>query len=251
MLEGIKDYINPPITDHRIFFFHIAKCGGTSIANAIVRCYKPWRPKNALSIVTLNENAARYAERNTIGDGNLVRRDLLNYMMSLPEVKCIAGHFFYSNTAHDTYGDRWHFITVLRNPIDRFLSHYRYNHLKGKIQVPIEEFVETKLGASFGRAFVDEVTEDVEKDAIGIEKLTEIAIERYRRFTLVGTIDDIPAFTRRFEEIFSHRLTIKHLNQTPKSPKTSLSKIPDHVRKKIAQLCEPDAYLYRKIIDVK
>ena len=99
MFEKTKDYLDPPIREYRIFFFHIAKCGGTSIANAIVRCYKPRRLKNVRHIITLNENAARFAENNTLGQGNLVRRDLLNYVISLPEAECIAGHFYYITPA--------------------------------------------------------------------------------------------------------------------------------------------------------
>ena len=102
--------------------------------------------------------------------------------------------------AHDTYQDEWHFVTVLRNPVERWLSHYRYNHIKNKILLPIEDYVKTRMGVSFGRAFVDEVTEDVDKEKMSIEKLTNIAIERYQRFYLVGTINDTLTFTKNFEQ---------------------------------------------------
>ena len=66
MLNKFKDLLIPQIRGKRIFFFHIAKCGGTSISNAIVKNYKPWRPENSKSVIVLNENSARFSENNSI-----------------------------------------------------------------------------------------------------------------------------------------------------------------------------------------
>ena len=247
MLEKIKDIFNPQIKDKRIFFFHIAKCGGTSIANSIVKCYKPWRAENAGTVVLLNENSARFAENNSIGGYRYVRRDLLNYMMSQSNVKCISGHFQYSNIAHDIFQDRWHFVATLRNPVARWLSHFRYDSTLGKITVPLEEFIETKRARSFGRAFVDEVTEDVDKSSIDISALSQMAIARYKRFSLIGTIEDTRTFAKRFEEIFGCKLNIKHLNKTKVN--SYGNDISEHVLDKIHSLCEPDLKLYDEIIN--
>jgi hypothetical protein len=254
VFEYIKDLIDPPIKNHRIFFFHIAKCGGTSVANAIINGYKPWRPAHVNTVVTLDEEAARFADENTTGNGHHVRRDLLNYMMSLPQVKCISGHFQYSNIAHEVYGDQWEFVTVLRNPIDRWFSHYNYNIREGaspkyKIKIPLDEFVETSLAASFGRAFVDEVTEDVDKKNIGIEELCERAIERYKRFSLIGTIENTAGFTRKFEEKFGHKLNIKHLNKAQMPENKKHRNISGDVLQRISELCEPDIYLYKELTE--
>lgn len=252
MFGYVKDLLDPPINNYRVFFFHIAKCGGTSISNAIVNCYKPWRLDRLNTIVTLNESAARFADENSIGEGNHVRRDLLNYMMSLPHVKCISGHFHYSNVAHEIYQDQWHFVTVLRNPVDRWFSHYQYNAREGvpqkyKIDLPLEKFVETKLAVSFGRAFVDEVTEDLDKKNIGIEELSEKALERYKKFSLIGTIGDSMEFARKFEIKFNHKLNIKHLNKTPVPGSKERQNVSEDVMKSVTELCAPDAYIYNEI----
>jgi len=249
MLDYLKDIISPPVRDHRIFFFHIAKCGGTSIANAIVKSFKPWRAGNCGTVVVLDENAARFAERHSVHGYRLCRRDLLNYTMSLPEIKCISGHFQYSNAAHDAYRDQWSFVTMLREPVSRWLSHYRWDSTLGKINMPLEEFVNTQRAISFGRSFVDEVTEDLEKSSLDIETLGNIALERYRGFSLVGTIEDTPGFARRFEEIFGGRLDIKHLNKTPKN--SFAKEICDKAMQRIVEICEPDTRLYNRLIGNK
>lgn len=242
MLDQMKDALDPPIRDYRIFFLHIAKCGGTSIANAIEKCYKPWRPGNARTVVSLHENAARFAEAHAVSRYLHVRRDILNYMMALPQVRCITGHFQYSNAAHEVLKDQWHFVTVLRDPVARWLSHYRYNSGKGRISVPIEEFLETAQARSFGRAFVDEITEDLDKEAFGIDELIGVALMRYRKFSIVGTIENTQGFAREFEERFGRRLRVPHLNRTPAHH--AHESIGGAVMQKIEELCEPDIRLH-------
>lgn len=245
MFDHIKDRLAPPIKDHRIFFLHIAKCGGTSIANAIVKCYKPWRPANLRTVVNLNEEAARFAEAHAVAGYRHARRDLLNYMMALPEVKCLSGHFQYSNVAHEAFQDRWHFVTVLRDPVKRWLSHYRYNSARSRITLPIEEFIETRQARSFGRAFVDEITEDLDQDALGIDQLIPLALARYRKFSVLGTIEDTPEFARKFAEQFGHELRIPHLNRTPEH--AGPAGITEPIRRRITELCAPDIQLHRSL----
>ena len=166
--------------------------------------------------------------------------------MSQSHVQCISGHFHYSNVAHDLFKDNWHFVTILHDPVLRWLSHFRYDSSLGRINIPIEEFIETTRAASFGRAFVDEVTEDINKSDTHIDERIEIATERYKRFSLVGTIEDTTHFASQFKEIFGCPLEIKHLNKTNKKP--SEEKLPSHIIEKIHELCEPDLRLYNQII---
>jgi hypothetical protein len=254
MLDRIKDLLDPPLEEHRIFFFHIAKCGGTSIAQAIETAYKPWRSGRSQVVFRLDEEAARFADANSVGTGNDVRRDLLNYALSLPTARCITGHFHFSNVAFESYRNDWQFVTVLRNPVDRWLSHYSYNldsESKFAINTSLAEFIETERAASFGRAFVDEVTDDVNQPGLDLNARVAIAVRRFNGFALVGSVDDTAAFARRFEEKFGHRLNIKRLNVTPAGKRVGLQQLSAELRTRIAKLCEPDIYLYERVLGVK
>jgi hypothetical protein len=254
MLDRLKDLLDPPLQRHRIFFFHIAKCGGTSIAQAIETAYKPWRSGRSQAVFRLNEEAARFADVNSVGTGNDVRRDLLNYALSLPTVRCVIGHFHFSNAAFEKYRDHWQFVTVLRNPIERWLSHYSYNlnsASKFAIRTSLEEFIETEQAASFGRAFVDEVTDDVNKVNLGLNARLEIAIRRFSGFALVGSVDDTAGFAKRFEERFDHQLSIKRLNVTPVEKRVDMQTLSADVRRRICKLCEPDICLYETVLGSK
>lgn len=245
MFEPLKDRLDPPIKEHRIFFLHIAKCGGTSMSNAITKCYKPWRAENVANVFTLDEEAARFADQHALWGYRHVRRDLLNYLMATPHIKCLSGHFHYSHIAHETFRNQWHFVTVLRDPVARWLSHYRYNSTRGCINIPIEEFIETNQARSFGHTFVDEVTEDMDRNTLGIDALTEIALSRYRKFSVIGTIEHSADFAQRFEEKFGHKLSIPHLNRTPE--RQYLSNLSGAILQRINDLCAPDIQLHRTL----
>ena len=254
MFNGLKNLLDPPLEQHRIFFFHIAKCGGTSISQAIEKAYKPWREGRSQTVFRLDENAARFADDNSLGAGNDVRRDLLNYALSLPAVKCIVGHFHFSNIAFEQYRSTWNFVTVLRSPIQRWLSHYSYN-LKSKskysIDLSLEEFVGTEQAASFGRAFVDEVTDDLDKSELSLDALVSIAIERYKGFSLVGSIEDSAGFARDFEKKFGCRLQIKHLNVTSPEKRLEALSISPETLSRISAICAPDIFLYEQVLGKK
>ena len=110
---------------------------------------------------------------------------------------------------------------------------------------PIEEFIETNQARSFGRAFVDEITEDMDKSTFGIDALTEIALSRYRKFSIIGTIEQSADFAQQFEKKFGHKLRIPHLNRTP--DRQGRDDLSGAILQRITDLCAPDIQLHRAL----
>jgi hypothetical protein len=140
------------------------------------------------------------------------------------DARCVVGHFHFSNNAFERYRDSWQFVTVLRNPIERWLSHYSYNlnsSSKYSIEMPLAEVVETNRARNFGRAYVDEVTDDIDKEQLGLDALIDTAIARFKSFALVGAVEKTPDFAQRFDQKFGYRLDIKRLNETPASKRVA------------------------------
>ena len=110
-----------PRIKKNIFFLHQPKCGGTSINNAIRSCYRNSQ------IMHLNNDACIRAADLLGRDLDDYRRDLLLYHLMHKKIRYLSGHFAYSKKAYDACGDQWHFVTVLRHPVERWFSHYFFN----------------------------------------------------------------------------------------------------------------------------
>ena len=53
---------------------------------------------------------------------------------------------------------------------------------------------------------------------------------------------------RKFEEKFNHKLNIKHLNKSPVPEDKKHRNVSENVLQRVTELCEPDIYLYKKLI---
>jgi hypothetical protein len=93
-----------------IFFLHIPKCAGTTLTEEIIK--KKFKP---------HESIIFYEH------GTQVLIDLLKGMSQKEQgkIKCIAGHFAFGIHRYYTAGPAA-YITLLRDPIERVISHYYY-----------------------------------------------------------------------------------------------------------------------------
>jgi hypothetical protein len=128
------DASSPPC----IAFIHIPKCGGTSVASALRRAYVP-RLRSGLDKL-LRRPAASYrnipgaaSTRASIATGlplPVVRTALLSYHLALENPGIVCGHVPFSRSIGEMFASRWRFVTILRDPVDRFFSEYFYNRYK-------------------------------------------------------------------------------------------------------------------------
>ena len=135
-----------------VVFHHVPKCGGTSVARAL-------RMKYILSQVTIKpEQTYRSLEafsaepdrEKLLVDVLDLREQMLLYWL-YDDVRCISAHVRYSEHAYREFSDRYKFITTLREPVDRFISHFFW--VKGHpnshsyISAELDEFLGTKTCA--------------------------------------------------------------------------------------------------------
>ena len=123
---------------------------------------------------------------------------LLFYAMGLPRNGFIAGHVPFSRTAADAFGDQWHFITTLREPVSRFMSEYFYNRFKTSQYFRIEEDLEVYLDTADARRASTQLTNFLtgRRDAYAPPTAEEVerAIDNLRRFAVVGFVEDMKRF---------------------------------------------------------
>ena len=88
-----------------------------------------------------------------------IREELLLYFMN-QRFSCISGHVCFSERAYHNFHDTYKFVTILRDPVQRWISHYFYNAYKthsnlGKIESDdIATFLESDRARSWGHHYV-------------------------------------------------------------------------------------------------
>lgn len=250
MLDRLKDWIRPPPRDARIVFLHIAKCGGTSVRQAMAACFKPWRSTQSDSVLELDEMVLREAAASGRIHHSEARRALLAYDLATTNARLVAGHYRYSRAVFERYRETWSFITMLRHPVARWYSNYFFNATRSPdniyhIDLPIEEFVDTEratlLGTELVRSFADL---DDPEEAVGGHAVDR-AVDNLRDLFFVGTLEDLPSFTRLFRESFGCSLDIPRLNTTPSDGREPRADVEPRVAERVRELCEPDLGVYR------
>jgi hypothetical protein len=211
--------------------------------------YKPWSLRKGVLIIP-NEWAMREAEQLAGSRRGFIRTDLLNYHLALPGPNCLLGHYRFSRETIDKYKNEWDFITIFRNPVDRWYSHYFYNKNTDSIfniGMELDEFVETVHALSMGSEYVSVITGERDLKKLRSQEYIEETIRILKNFSIVGSLENLDKFRDDFKKKFGKRLHIRHLNITQKKKKRGWEHIPDIIHKKVIQICQPDIEVYKSI----
>jgi hypothetical protein len=187
--KSVRRKLVDRLLPQRFVFHHVPKCGGTSVGRALRKRYLPSQA------TVLPEQSFRAFEAFT-GRGDReqmlvdvldLREQMLLYLM-YGDTRCVSAHVRFSQAAYDNFSNSYKFITILREPVSRFLSHYNWSR--------------NKPGAH------GEITDDLR---------TEVAVDRavanLGRFDVVGRLDDLDAFTGAVRQRLGFRIRIGHENK--------------------------------------
>ena len=261
-----KNAVHGPLKES-IFFLHVFKCGGTSINQSIKSCYLTWNVRKDCCLANLSANAA-YETAQKIPDFPSdasadyrmwkFRENLLMYYMYQGDIKYapgyyISGHFCFSETAYQNFADKYAFVTVLRDPVKRWISAYLFNRYKKrehhKIHLDIADYLETERAAKTRGYYVKLLTGANSQEDYTSEQAIARAKENLHKFSVVGCLEYYDDFTKRFEERFDRKLVIRKLNPSPKSVTYQKSIITEEIEEKIRELCKPDIEIYQYAVD--
>jgi hypothetical protein len=236
-------------------FHHVPKCAGVSVYNSLAHCY--WPNKVRPIIPRPSYTAARATEIigthfKNLGTENTIFFDsvqLFRQCMLLYNLEAGAsfsgGHVHYSPGIHDRFRDTHLFVTVLREPTSRFLSHYFYSSKSAshdRIDMTLEEAVET-LGPKWGASQVAYFA----GAGANLRPTPAEAVVRAKvnlaRLDVVGLVENLPAFVRGLEHALKTPLFLQHANRSPtkRRPEDTISA---SLMDKIRELCGPDIELY-------
>lgn len=237
----------------KICYSHVPKCAGVSVRRAIRKqCFK-LHERLLIDSFGVNLEASGRVSKITCRPMRDIREELLAYALSLPKYKFASGHIACRPRLVEEFHKTWNFVTVLRNPVDRWISEYIYNTYKtsswAKNTLPIEEYVESEKGRASGMSYLLYFSNIPEEFVGNMQPYINEALDNLSRFPVVGIYEDMENFVGQFELAFGKRLRIQQINVSPKSELKQRITEDKVLMDKIEELCEADRHVYQRIVE--
>ncbi|AWX93848.1 hypothetical protein DPM13_14545 [Paracoccus mutanolyticus] len=227
-------------------FMHVPKCGGTSVSEALYATVPLHRKigildspsiRSALAIQHSGQDDLSFHDEGARADDIAAFRETLLLMHMAHRATLIHGHFLFSERAWQHFGDRYRYVTILRDPVARTVSHIR-------LDAGREPFGEDP-GGTAGRAAAKAT--NLQDDFHGspmrrnIGRAMERALRNMERFSLIGFLEDLDGFSRDFAALFGVRPWIPHYNSAGQDKPFAMT---TEQRDRLAALSAPDIELY-------
>lgn len=234
----------------KFVFHHVPKCGGTSVGRALRKRYllsqATVTPESSFRAFELM--SGRDDREQMLIDVLDLREQMLLYHM-FEGVRGISLHVRFSQAAYDAFADQYKFVTIMRDPVARFLSHYNWSYNKPHAHARIEEsfdaFLETDRAVRLGATYVEYycgLRSDVDvTSAVAIAA----AVENLKKFSVVGELSDLSKFETEIKETLQVKIKIQHENRATDQRKVvQASQLTEKVMSKVKALCAPDIAVY-------
>ena len=222
-----------------LIFFHIEKCGGTSIRAMLNKYFMNIFNANQIFIPeSANDLTLNYLPECL---------DKIKEMYVFDNIKIILSHIRYNDLIFKNTIKPLLF-TVLRDPIDRVISHYYffdYNTNNNCHMIDLNDIEFTNYCNYYG-SHMSLCLGILNKDGTIDEHLCNQCIKEFAYIALLETLDnDIKHINKLLNNKYNCNFTIDILNEN----KNCSIFIKDHklLKSKIEFFCKNDLYLYKKV----
>ena len=231
-------------------FHHIPKCGGTSVGRALRRRY-------LLSQATISPEASYRAFELFSGRNDRERmlvdvldlREQMLMCLMFEDIRGISVHVRFSQKAHERFAGRYKFITVLRHPVERFISHYYWDRSRADghaaVEEDIEAFLETDRARRYGATLVEYLCGLPKEVPTDSDEAVASGIANLAKLDVVGDIADVATLETSLRDTLGVKVSIGHENRRrPAGARSSRASDDAAVRSRIEAICAPDMAVY-------
>ena len=249
LVKGFRKSILDHVSPQRVVFHHVPKCGGTSVGYTLRKRYllsqASVTPES--SFRAFEAFTGRSDREQMLIDVLDLREQMMLYLM-YEDIRCISLHVRFSEIAHTRFADRYKFVTILREPVSRFISHYFWSHGKPHAHARIDEsfadFLETDRARRLGATYAEYYAGLPKEADITTPEAVASALANLRRFDVVGRLDDLGEFEKNLQRELGVRIKIGHENKARPAKTGRNNTLTPDLREKVVKLCAPDLAIW-------
>ncbi len=225
-----------PYTGQKIAFIHIAKCGGSSVDFALrTALASPGQPRIDRPATIASSMATFNGEINNLKDNCKFSEHhaehlhkILGYYLE-QNWQYISGHVTINKELIERFKEEYAFITILRDPVKRFISNYTFNKLTNKkaIMLPnslntdnviqeAKEILNSKRGWQMANSPTMYLTGRYPTDAADAQTMQSEVASNLAQFKVVGFLDNLDKFASDCQKLTGRNINIGQRNTTEK-----------------------------------
>ncbi len=184
-----------------------------------------------------------------------LRRTLLAYELAKQgDHRFLSGHWPVDQALLARNAKNWSFLTILRDPVDRWLSNYFFNRHRQQdrdhfgTSLDLEAYLETSDAVENGQLYLAFANGGHFPEG-DLDKAIADAIAVYKQFELIGILGHVDAFLDAFENKWNVRPKMAQSNASPASRSDRDAALSPAIVQRIEDICAPDRAIYAAIKD--